>query len=133
MTIMVGKGCFPVVIDDSAILDTVKNDAPVALSIWQKIKEFFCRTNHTEAMLCLHKLCHPRPEVTQSDTKALFLNLRELASPGFEDFFLVDESDGILVLRIMDATDNALLAIRFGNDYSIEWKGHIRYNFVLNG
>jgi len=116
------------------------NTAPPTLSIWEKIKEFFCRTHQTEAMACLHKLCHPDPSLTKIETKALFERLRELAYPGFEDYFSVNEADDvndvnedkkILDLRITSTEGYNLLTIRIKNNYFVEWKDSIHHLYPL--
>ncbi|WP_274369179.1 hypothetical protein [Morganella morganii] len=140
MSLVIGKGCFPCIIDTYKVLDVFNNTAPPTLSIWEKIKEFFCRTHQTEAMACLHKLCHPEPPLTKIETKALFERLRELAYPGFEDYFSIDEVDEvddvneynkILNLRITSTEGYNLLTIRIKNNYFVEWKDNIHYLYPL--
>lgn len=137
MSLVIGKGCFPCIIDTYKVLDVFNNTAPPALSIWEKIKEFFCRTHQTKAMSYLHKLCHPDPPLTKIETNALFEKLRELAYPGFEDYFSIDEADDvnednkILNLRITSTEGYNLLTIRIKNNYFIEWKDNIHHLYPL--
>ncbi len=140
MSLVIGNGCFPCIIDSHTISQILMNTAPPTLSIWEKIKEFFCRTHQTEAMACLHKLCHPDPSLTKIETKALFERLRELAYPGFEDYFSVNEADDvndvnedkkILDLRITSTEGYNLLTIRIKNNYFVEWKDSIHHLYPL--
>ncbi|EPU3935330.1 hypothetical protein ACVWYD_001871 [Morganella morganii] len=155
MSLVIGNGCFPCIIDTYKVLDVFNNTAPPTLSIWEKIKEFFCRTHQTEAMSYLHKLCHPDPPLTKIETKALFEKLRELAYPGFEDYFSIEEVDEvdevdeadevdevdeaddvnednkILNLRITSTEGYNLLTIRIKNNYFIEWNDNIHCLYPL--
>lgn len=149
MSLVIGNGCFPCIIDTYKVLDVFNNTAPPTLSIWEKIKEFFCRTHQTEAMSYLHKLCHPDPATTQAETKELFEKLRELAYPGFKDYFSIDEveeakeaeeaeeaddvneDNKILNLRITSTEGYNLLTIRIKNNYFIEWNDNIHCLYPL--
>ncbi len=152
MSLVIGNGCFPCIIDTYKVLDVFNNTAPPALSIWEKIKEFFCRTHQTKAMSYLHKLCHPDPPLTKIETKELFEKLRELAYPGFKDYFSIDEveeakeakeaeeaeeaddvneENKILNLRITSTEGYNLLTIRIKNNYFVEWKDNIHYLYPL--
>ena len=152
MSLVIGNGCFPCIIDTYKVLDVFNNTAPPALSIWEKIKEFFCRTHQTKAMSYLHKLCHPDPPLTKIETKELFEKLRELAYPGFKDYFSIDEveeakeakeaeeaeeaddvneENKILNLRITSTEGYNLLTIRIKNNYFVEWKDNSHYLYPL--
>lgn len=131
MSLVIGNGCFPCIIDIYKVLDAFKYTAHPTLSIWEKIKEFFCRTHQTEAMSYLHKLCHPDPATTQAETKALFRKLTLLAHPGFTGSFLTTEYNGILNLRITNAEGGNLLKIRILNDYYVQWNDSVDHFYSL--
>lgn len=132
MSLVIGNGCFPCIIDIYKVLDAFKYTAHPTLSIWEKIKEFFCRTHQTEAMSYLHKLCHPDPATTQAETKALFRKLTLLAHPGFTGSFLTTEYNGILNLRITSTKGYNLLTIRIKNNYFVEWKDFAHHLYLLD-
>ena len=51
MSLVIGNGCFPCIIDTYKVLDVFNNTAPPTLSIWEKIKSF-------SAVLIRQRLCH---------------------------------------------------------------------------
>lgn len=86
------------------------------MTLWEKIKAFFCSTHQEEALDGLFKLCHPQPEVTKDEIENLFYQLKELAAPGCKNYFHIenDEEHQNTTYRITDSSGENLLSVFYG-------------------
>ncbi len=89
----IGNSWLPTTCISSEKIDAIRmRDTPPEMTIWERIKEFFCRNQHDKALDLLYKLCHPGPEPSKEKIGRLFSELRELAAPGYKSNFFITEN-----------------------------------------
>ncbi len=115
MPFHIGSGCLPATISNRRIYRIAWSDTPPEMSLWEKIKEFFCSTHQTEAQECIWTICHPSVGTTREDVVSRFEQLRMLVYAGYEEsihsgrhgeshFCILDEdSQEILSVTLDDA------------------------------
>lgn len=88
--ISVGNGYLKGYIESEKI-DSIKNSTtPPTLSIWEKIKDFFCHTNQKKALDCLYNLYHHQEDGCCLDVvERNFNELKGLVSEGYKDKFKI--------------------------------------------
>ncbi|WP_334473214.1 hypothetical protein [Arsenophonus sp. PmNCSU2021_1] len=120
MSISIGSGYFHTYISNEKINDILEKNTPPHMSLWEKIKDFFCSTHQAEAQECIYKLCHPPIGTTPDDVENIFKRLSELAHPKWEGNFLnrvkyfEDNS-----FYIKDKNGDEILSIIIDYDYKV--------------
>ena len=84
MPFQVGNECLPAAISNSHINQIARSDTPPEISVWEKIKAFFCSTNKPEALELIRQICHPPGGTMRETVAGRFEQLRTLAYGGFE-------------------------------------------------
>ncbi|EPU3934451.1 hypothetical protein [Morganella morganii] len=119
------SGYFSAAVSNNHINQTANSDIYPYVSVWEKIKVFFCQTHESDALECIRKICHPTVRTTREDVAGRFEQLRKIAYPGYEEnirsgryaenhFCILDEnSREILSLTLNDA-----------GGYIVECEGH---------
>lgn len=100
------------------------SDIPPEMSLWEKIKDFFCFTHQAEALECINRLCHPPAGTTPDDVKTLFERLKELAHPGYVDNIQIDRN-GLNHFDIMDKDGKEMLSVVIADDYTVTTGGRV--------
>lgn len=93
MTFSVGNGFFTSSISKERIqhiYNSKDEKAACAMSLWEKIKDFFFKTNESEALILLHKLAHAK---TIAKAVSYFFQLRDLASAAHQYKFIIDANE----------------------------------------
>lgn len=85
MSFQIGNGCLPAAITHDHINMIARSDTPLTVSLWEKIKAFFCSTHKPEALELIRKICHPRDGTTWQEVVVMFERLRTLAYGGFDE------------------------------------------------
>ncbi|MDH0356144.1 hypothetical protein [Morganella sp. GD04133] len=119
------SGYFSAAVSNNHINQIANSDIYPYVSVWEKIKVFFCQTHESDALECIRKICHPTVRTTREDVAGSFEQLRKIAYPGYEEnirsgryaenhFCILDEnSREILSLTLNDA-----------GGYIVECEGH---------
>ncbi|MFS1584090.1 MAG: hypothetical protein ACL7AY_15920, partial [Candidatus Arsenophonus phytopathogenicus] len=129
--------------DVQRAINASSKDEATHVGIWEKIKDWFCGTNTSEALEKIYVLTHDNDEPdTESILKKVtaFYQLKEMAYPVYQDRFqasITPNEDGIYTFSfsIKDVMDK--IELRYGNTgrdiYSIEKTDAIDKNhFSLN-
>ncbi|WP_063657506.1 hypothetical protein [Candidatus Arsenophonus triatominarum] len=123
-----------------AVNSSSKEDA-IHIGIWEKIKDWFCGTNASEALEHIYELTHNDNEFTTESAvnKVIaFYKLKEMVSPAYQDkfqaFITQNEDDTyIFSFSIKDVMDERALV--YGSTekdvYSVE-KKELTNNIVMN-
>jgi len=117
MSFCIGSGYLPAYsISNGKINDILTSSTPHEMSLWEKIKDFFCLTRQADALECIYKLCHPPVGTTSEDVKLTFEKLKELAHPGWggniqierhvKDQFYIMDKDGKEILSVIIVADD---------------------------
>ncbi|WP_145541991.1 hypothetical protein [Yersinia alsatica] len=93
MPFPVGSGFLTAEISDLQINNMWSEDVLPHLSLWEKIKDFFFSTHQEEALQLLFDLYHPSPNTTPQRVKEIWEQLKQLASPGYENCFGCTDSN----------------------------------------
>ncbi|WGL97718.1 hypothetical protein QE177_10960 [Arsenophonus sp. aPb] len=70
------------------IKEIQKNNSPIQLTLWEKIKDFFFSTGKEKAYSCIAKLNNALTELNSIEAKKHFLTLKDLASEEHKNHFL---------------------------------------------
>ncbi|MGN7915526.1 NEL-type E3 ubiquitin ligase domain-containing protein [Enterobacter sp. 22466] len=115
MPFQVGNGCISAAISSRCIKDIASSDTSPHLSVWDKIKAFFCSTKKPEVLELIRQICHPPAGTTLEQVAGRFEQLRTFAFSGFAEnvqfgrhgekhFCILDEnSQEMLSVTIDDA------------------------------
>lgn len=125
MPFQVGNGCFPAAISDSHITRIARSDTPPEISVWKKIKAFFCSTNKPETLECIRKICHPPAGTTKDEVAGRFEQLRILAYGGFEEN-VQSGRNGENHFCILDENSREMLSVTLDEDgiYTLKCQGY---------
>ncbi|EDZ4992522.1 E3 ubiquitin--protein ligase [Salmonella enterica] len=133
MPFHVGSGCLPATISNLRINRIAQSATPPEMSLWEKIKEFFCSTHQTEALECIWMICHPPVGTTREDVVSRFEQLRMLAYTGCEES-IQSGRYGESNFCILDADSREILSVTlddYGN-YTVNCQGyHEIHRFTL--
>lgn len=142
MRFTVGHSCVTASISDTKINEMLTNHTSLLVAFWGEIKDFFFNTGEKNALKCLSELCNPKPNLTSSEVKKIFFELRRLASPAYKDIFYYKPStDGVFTddMFIGDEIDessiNGKLYIQDSNGFvllSAEIRGELFEYTILN-
>ncbi|EAO3469208.1 TPA_asm: E3 ubiquitin--protein ligase [Salmonella enterica subsp. houtenae serovar 16:z4,z32:-] len=125
MPFHVGRGCLPATISNLRINRIAQSATPPEMSLWEKIKEFFCSTHQTEALECIWMICHPPVGTTREDVVSRFEQLRMLAYTGCEES-IQSSRYGESNFCILDADSREILSVTlddYGN-YTVNCQGY---------
>ncbi|HAU3224935.1 TPA: E3 ubiquitin--protein ligase, partial [Salmonella enterica subsp. houtenae] len=125
MPFHVGSGCLPATISNLRINRIAQSSTPPEMSLWEKIKEFFCSTHQTEALECIWMICHPPVGTTREDVVSRFEQLRMLAYTGCEES-IQSGRYGESNFCILDADSREILSVTlddYGN-YTVNCQGY---------
>ena len=125
MPFKVGDGCIPAAISNSPINQIARSDTPPEISVWEKIKAFFCSTNKPEALELIRQICHPPAGTTREDVAGRFEQLRTLAYGGFEDN-IQSGRHGENHFCILDENSREMLSVTLDDagKYTVTCQGH---------
>ncbi|ELA4571576.1 E3 ubiquitin--protein ligase [Salmonella enterica] len=134
MPLHVGSGCLPATITNLRINCIAQSATPPEMSLWEKIKEFFCSTHQTEALECIWTICHPSVGTTREDVVSRFEQLRMLAYAGYEES-IHSGSHGESHFCILDANSQEILSVTLDDagNYTVNCQGHNEtYRFTMD-
>ncbi|EBO4456816.1 E3 ubiquitin--protein ligase [Salmonella enterica] len=133
MPFHVGSGCLPATISNLRINRIAQSASPPEMSLWEKMKEFFCSTHQTEALECIWMICHPPAGTTREAVVSRFEQLRMLAYAGCEES-IQSGRHGEGQFCILDADSQEILSVTlddYGN-YTVNCLGyHETHRFTL--
>ncbi|CCS30269.1 leucine-rich repeat protein [Salmonella enterica subsp. enterica serovar Agona str. 40.E.08] len=104
------------------------------MSLWEKIKEFFCSTHQTEAQECIWTICHPSVGTTREDVVSRFEQLRMLVYAGYEES-IHSGRHGESHFCILDADNQEILSVTLDDagNYTVNCQGHNEtYRFTMD-
>ncbi|EBV1434382.1 E3 ubiquitin--protein ligase [Salmonella enterica subsp. enterica serovar Oranienburg] len=134
MPLHVGSGCFPATITNLRINCIAQSATPPEMSLWEKIKEFFCSTHQTEAQECIWTICHPSVGTTREDVVSRFEQLRMLAYAGYEES-IHSGRHGESHFCILDADSQEILSVTLDDagNYTVNCQGYSEtYRFTMD-
>ncbi|HIC4710926.1 TPA: NEL-type E3 ubiquitin ligase domain-containing protein [Salmonella enterica subsp. enterica serovar Thompson] len=134
MPLHVGSGCLPAIITNLRINCIAQSATPPEMSLWEKIKEFFCSTHQTEALECIWTICHPSVGTTREDVVSRFEQLRMLAYAGYEES-IHSGRHGESHFCILDADSQEILSVTLDDagNYTVNCQGHNEtYRFTMD-
>ncbi|EPZ9322689.1 type III secretion system effector E3 ubiquitin transferase SspH2 [Salmonella enterica subsp. enterica] len=134
MPLHVGSGCLPATITNLRIKCIAQSATPPEMSLWEKIKEFFCSTHQTEAQECIWTICHPSVGTTREDVVSRFEQLRMLAYAGYEES-IHSGRHGESHFCILDADNQEILSVTLDDagNYTVNCQGHNEtYRFTMD-
>ncbi|EEJ5257168.1 E3 ubiquitin--protein ligase [Salmonella enterica subsp. enterica serovar Cerro] len=134
MPLHVGSGCLPATITNLRINCIAQSATPPEMSLWEKIKEFFCSTHQTEALECIWTICHPSVGTTREDVVSRFEQLRMLAYAGYEES-IHSGRHGESHFCILDADNQEILSATLDDagNYTVNCQGHNEtYRFTMD-
>ncbi|MGC7986213.1 NEL-type E3 ubiquitin ligase domain-containing protein [Salmonella enterica] len=134
MPLHVGSGCLPATITNLRINCIAQSATPPEMSLWEKIKEFFCSTHQTEALECIWTICHPSVGTTREDVVSRFEQLRMLAYAGYEES-IHSGRHGESHFCILDADSQEILSVTLDDagNYTVNCQGHnATYRFTMD-
>ncbi|WP_025154429.1 hypothetical protein [Morganella morganii] len=127
MLFHVGSRYFHASISHDQINNILKSPILPEMSIWEKIKDFFCFTHQTDALKCIHQLCHPPAGTTIDNVKTLFERLQKLAHPGDAGNIQIFR-DRLNHFSITDKAGKEILSVVFADDYTVTTGGRTTYS-----
>ncbi|EBR0563117.1 E3 ubiquitin--protein ligase [Salmonella enterica] len=134
MPLHVGSGCLPATITNLRINCIAQSATPPEMSLWEKIKEFFCSTHQTEAQECIWTICHPSVGTTREDVVSRFEQLRMLVYAGYEES-IHSGRHGESHFCILDADNQEILSVTLDDagNYTVNCQGHNEtYRFTMD-
>ncbi|EAX9488913.1 type III secretion system effector E3 ubiquitin transferase SspH2 [Salmonella enterica subsp. enterica serovar Isangi] len=134
MPLHVGSGCLPATITNLRINCIAQSATPPEMSLWEKIKDFFCSTHQTEALECIWTICHPSVGTTREDVVSRFEQLRMLAYAGYEES-IHSGRHGESHFCILDADNQEILSVTLDDagNYTVNCQGHNEtYRFTMD-
>ncbi|EDT7900607.1 E3 ubiquitin--protein ligase [Salmonella enterica subsp. enterica serovar Worthington] len=134
MPLHVGRGCLPPTITNLRINCIAQSATPPEMSLWEKIKEFFCSTHQTEAQECIWTICHPSVGTTREDVVSRFEQLRMLVYAGYEES-IHSGRHGESHFCILDADNQEILSVTLDDagNYTVNCQGHNEtYRFTMD-
>ncbi|EDV0513111.1 hypothetical protein QF25_12035 [Salmonella enterica subsp. enterica] len=134
MPLHVGSGCLPATITNLRINCIAQSATPPEMSLWEKIKEFFCSTHQTEAQECIWTICHPSVGTTREDVVSRFEQLRMLVYAGYEES-IHSGRHGESHFCILDADNQEILSVTLDDagNYTVNCQGYNEtYRFTMD-
>lgn len=109
MPLKIGSNCFPAEIS-SRINTIARSDTPPEVSLWEKIKAFFCFTNKPEAQALMRQICHSPDGTTWETVTEKFKQLKTLTYGGFKESVQVGRN-GENHACILDENGDEMLSV----------------------
>ncbi|HHV7360916.1 TPA: E3 ubiquitin--protein ligase, partial [Morganella morganii] len=132
MPLKIGNRFFPAEISNRRINAIVRSDTPPEVSLWEKIKAFFCSTNKPEGLTLIRQICHV-PDETQWETViGKFEQLKTLTYGGFKESVQVGRN-GENHACILDENGDEMLSATFDKDtgeYTVKCQGYSKTNHL---
>ena len=101
MSFSVGSGFLNAEISLERLHNIKENALPPEMSLWEKIKHFFCSTRQDEALNCIYRLYHHEQfQMSEQDIRETFIQLKQLASPGSRNRFIIDRNNDNDIYKI---------------------------------
>ncbi|GEM_PF-6622333 len=131
MSFQVGSGYFSASISHNRIKTIADSDTPPEMSLWEKIKAFFCSTNKQEALDLIRLICHPPDNTNREKMIGRFERLRALAYDGFADNVQTGRNGGNYAC-ILDENRQEMLSVTFDDtgNYAVKYPGHSTHHFI---
>ncbi|HHQ6613487.1 TPA: E3 ubiquitin--protein ligase, partial [Morganella morganii] len=76
---------FPAETSNNCINTIVRSDTSPEVSLWEKIKAFFCSANKPEALALIRQICHPPDGTTWEAVTEKFEQLKTLTYGGYKE------------------------------------------------
>ncbi|HDF2341822.1 TPA: hypothetical protein PC598_001381 [Morganella morganii] len=116
MPFQIGNRFFPDEISNNRIDKIARSDTQPEVSLWERIKEFFCFTKKPEVENLIWKIMHPlessSDEIGWDMMIKRFERLKALASDGHKDRIEI-RPDGEDSARILDKDNDEMLSVTF--------------------
>ncbi len=110
MPFQIGSKCFPAEISSCRINTIARSDTPPEVSLWEKIKAFFCLTNKPEALALIRQICHSPDGTTWETVTEKFKQLKTLTYGGFKESVQVGRN-GENHACILDENGDEMLSV----------------------
>ena len=110
MPLKIGNRFFPAEISNSQINAIVRSDTSPEVSLWEKIKAFFCSANKPEALALIRQICHPPDGTTWEAVTEKFEQLKTLTYGGYKESVQVGR-DGENHACILDENGDEMLSV----------------------
>ncbi|BFT84018.1 NEL-type E3 ubiquitin ligase domain-containing protein [Enterobacter ludwigii] len=132
MPFQVGNGCLPAAISNSRINQIARTDTSPDVSVWEKIKAFFCSTNKPEALELIRQICHPPAGTTLEQVAGRFEQLRTLAYAGFEEN-VQSGRHGENHFCVLDENSREMLSVTLDDagKYTVKCQGHREIHHLI--
>ncbi|HGY2264806.1 hypothetical protein [Morganella morganii] len=132
MSLQIGNRFFSAEISNSQINAIARFDTPPEVSLWEKIKAFFCSANKPEALTLIRQICHPPNGTTWETATKKFEQLKTLAHDGFKERIQVGR-DGENHACILDENGDEMLSVTFDKDtgeYTMKCQGYLKTDYL---
>ncbi|WP_274369294.1 leucine-rich repeat domain-containing protein [Morganella morganii] len=106
---------FPAETSNNCINTIARSDTPPEVSLWERIKAFFCLTNKPEALTLIRKICHPPDGTTWETVTGKFEQLKTLTYGRYKESVQVGR-DGENHACILDENGDEMLSATFDKD-----------------
>lgn len=132
MPFQVGNGCLPAAISNSCINQIARTDTSPYVSVWEKIKAFFCSKNKPEALELIRQICHPPAGTTREQVAGRFEQLRTLAYAGFKEN-VQSGRHGENHFCVLDENSREMLSVTLDDagKYTVECQGHREIHHLI--
>ncbi|EAP1585599.1 type III secretion system effector [Salmonella enterica] len=112
MPFSVGQGYFKSSISAEKFGAIKESSRLPEMNLWEKIKAYFFSTYHAEALECIFQLYHYQElNLTAVQVRGAYIKLRELASQGCKEQFIIESQEHADELIIKDDNGMILLSI----------------------
>ncbi|MGN7915564.1 hypothetical protein [Enterobacter sp. 22466] len=121
-----GNSLFPAASSSININPIAHSDTSPDVSVWEKIKAFFCSTKKPEVLELIRQICHPPAGTTLEQVAGRFEQLRTFAFSGFAEnvqfgrheenhFCILDENSREMLTVILDDAGKYTVKYEGGN------------------
>ncbi len=124
--------CFPAEISSCCINTIARSDTPPEVSLWEKIKAFFCLTNKPEALALIRQICHPPDGTEWEAVTGKFEQLKTLTYGGFKESVQVGRN-GENHACILDENGDEMLSVTLEKNtgkYTVKCQGYSKTNHL---
>ncbi|EMJ9773867.1 TPA: hypothetical protein ACWL6U_000460 [Morganella morganii] len=132
MPLKIGNRFFPAEISNSQINAIVRSDTSPEVSLWEKIKAFFCSANKPEALALIRQICHPPDGTTWEAVTEKFEQLKTLTYGGYKESVQVGR-DGENHACILDENGDEMLSVTVDKDtgeYTVKCQGYLKTDYL---
>ncbi len=119
------NGSFPAAVSNNHIDSIAEPDTPPEMGVWEKIADFFCSTDKSEALECIRMIFHPSVGTTRESVVSRFERLRMLAYAGYGGN-IESGRHGENHLCILGASSGEILSVSLDDagKYTVKCQGH---------